>query len=368
MNVVFRVDASIQIGTGHVMRCLTMAEALAHKGYDCHFICRDLPGHFGEYISGKGYKLSLLPAPTASSSRLSASVSEDCCRWLGVSWHEDSRQTLGVLTMLKATWLVVDHYALDAKWERTLSNAVTRIMVIDDLANRPHQCALLLDQNLGRLAGHYDGLVPDECRRLVGSRFALLRPEFVAFRPKSLERRKNPKIRRILISLGGVDSTNATSEVLTAIGNSSLPENTVLDIVMGGSAPHLQHVRQQAAELPFKTTVDVNVPNMAERMYLADLSIGAVGSTSWERCCLGVPSILLVVADNQKSAADELRKSGAAVIVDGGEGVRAELDSLLHYDYATQKLQRMIHLSSAMVTGDGCSMVVNKLVEETDTL
>ncbi len=361
MKIVFRADASIQIGTGHVMRCLTLADELSRQGHECQFVCREHPGHLGDLIVSKGYGLILLPAPAGYPPQQKKSTSDDYALWLGVPWQEDASQTLDAISPLKADWLVVDHYALDAQWERALSKAVRHIMVIDDMANRAHECELLLDQNLGRVALDYDGLLPAECQRLIGPCYALLRPEFAAFREQSLQRRKHPELKRILISLGGVDRTNMTGQILAALADSSLPTSTELDIIMGAAAPYLDEIRQQAVRLPFKATVGVNVQDMAERMCLADLSIGAVGSTSWERCCLGLPAILLVLAENQKSAAEALKRSGAVIITDRGAEVRAELENLLDSGGCEYTLTRMVQLGAEMVDGDGCVRVANEL-------
>ena len=360
MKVAFRADASVLIGTGHVMRCLTLADELARQGHECRFVCREHEGHLGDLITSKGYALSQLPAPSDNEQVMQDST-DNYALWLGVSWQEDARQTLNALTQWKPDWLVVDHYALDAEWERALANVVSNIMVIDDLANRPHECALLLDQNLGRVSSDYDGLIPEDCQRLIGPGYALLRPEFAKLREQSLKRRQRPELRRILISLGGVDRTNVTGQVLDALAETGLPASTELDIIMGAAAPYLDEIRQQAAGLAFKATVNVNVADMAERMYLADLSIGAAGSTSWERCCLGLPAILMVLAENQKSAAEALKRSGAVIITDSGTEVRTELEKLRNSDNTENRLTRMIQMGSDMVQGDGCARVVNEL-------
>ena len=364
MLVVFRADASIQIGTGHVMRCLTLADQLTRQGHDCWFICREHPGHLGDVIISKGYSLSLLPAQTATSPQQKTSASDDYARWLGVPWQEDARQTLDAISTQHPDWLVVDHYALDAQWERTLSSAVGKIMVIDDLANRPHECALLLDQNLGRVSSDYDGLLPAECLRLIGPRYALLRPEFAALREQSLSRRKNPELKRILISLGGVDRTNVTGEVLTALAHSSLPASTELDIVMGASAPYLEEVRQQAAQLPFNARVNVNVQDMAERMCFADLSIGAAGSTSWERCCMGLPSVTVILAENQRAIAEALANYKAGLCVDIPK-VTEKLTSLIEMYAGDAEARMLISQNAAQVCdGGGANWVVSAFAGE----
>lgn len=359
MRIACRADASIQIGTGHVMRCLTLADELTRQGHECWFICREHPGHLGDLIVSKGHNLTLLPASTDTPPPQNRSASEDYASWLCVPWQEDANQTLDAISTLNPDWLVVDHYALDAQWERTLSSAVDKIMVIDDLANRPHECALLLDQNLGRVASDYDGLLPAECKRMIGPRYAMLRPEFAALREQSLSRRKNPELKRILISLGGVDRTNVTGQVLTALAHSSLPASTELDIIMGASAPYLDEVSQQAAQLPFKATVSVNVQDMAERMCFADLSIGAAGGTSWERGCLGLPAVLVVLAENQVPGAKALEAAGAARMI----GVPALVATIFPSIFAELSnsiwLVRMSKAAANITDGHGVFSVVS---------
>lgn len=353
MKIVFRTDASILIGTGHVMRCLTLAGELTRQGHECRFVCREHPGHLGDLIASKGHGLTLLPPCNDNELDTQNSSTDNYARWLGVPWQEDARQTLDALTPWKPDWLVVDHYALDAQWERQIADAVDKIMVIDDLANRHHECALLLDQNLGRVASDYDGLLPVDCQRLIGSRYALLRPEFAAFREQSLKRRLHPELQRILISLGGVDRTNVTGQILEALAESSLPGSIELDIIMGAAAPYLDEVRLQAAQLPFKAAVSVDVRDMAERMCLADVSIGAAGGTSWERCCLGLPAALIVLAENQVAGATALEASGAAVKVDDANQLGATLPSVLVALSELGRLERMSDAAAGITDGDG---------------
>ena len=163
VRVAFRVDASLSIGSGHVMRCLTLADSLADKGAQCHFICREHPGHLIEYIRRKGYSVHVLP-PCAKELFLEKQpVSTDDpphASWLGCTWDIDAAATRAILNEGEPDWLVVDHYALDARWERALQGVCKKIMVIDDLADRAHICDQLLDQNFGRTATDYAPLVP----------------------------------------------------------------------------------------------------------------------------------------------------------------------------------------------------------------
>nr|WP_267956285.1 UDP-2,4-diacetamido-2,4,6-trideoxy-beta-L-altropyranose hydrolase [Halomonas sp. MCCC 1A17488] len=319
--VAIRVDASLEIGTGHVMRCLTLARALRGAGAECHFLCREHPGNLTEMIEAEGFVVHRLPMaahdetsqPQAEHGRLKDDqeaqpnvpngVSEHS-HWLGADWRTDAEACRTILKGLIPDWLIVDHYALDACWEKAVLPASTRLMVIDDLADRAHIANILLDQNLGRREADYDNMVPEGCHRLIGPRYALLRPEFAELREKSLARRRDPlELKRLLISLGGVDKDNATGAVLEALKSCGLPESCHITVVMGASAPWLDNVRAKADELPWHCDVVVNVTDMAERMTQADLAIGAAGSTSWERCCLGVPTLMLELAENQKGIA-----------------------------------------------------------------
>ncbi|MFO7528383.1 MAG: UDP-2,4-diacetamido-2,4,6-trideoxy-beta-L-altropyranose hydrolase [Marinobacter sp.] len=362
MIVAFRVDASIEIGTGHVMRCLTLADEFKRQGHQCIFICREHEGHLGELIARKGYELYLLAGSRYAEEKPTAEMNKAHVGWLGVPWQRDAEQTFEVLSAMEADWLVVDHYALDARWERHVAAAVGRVLVIDDLADRNHECSLLLDQNLGRAASDYDQRVPADCVRMIGPQHALLRPEFASLRERSLGRREHPGMKRILVSLGGVDRNNVTGRVLDALVEAPLPAGTELDIIMGASAPNLAKVRAQAAEMPFRATVQVNVSDMAERMCLADVSIGAAGGTSWERCCLGLPAVLVVLADNQVSGAAALERAGAALVISEPEALQAELPSALARMSDAATLRNMSHAAAEVTTGEGASIVVESMV------
>ncbi len=316
MQVVFRADASVTIGTGHVMRCLTLADMLRTRGAECHFVTRNLPGHLGTIIAQRGFSLSLLDAPTCRA----PAGPPDHAGWAGVTWQQDLADTGSVIA--EADWLVVDHYAFDARWERGLMGKVGRIMVIDDLADRPHVAELLLDQNLGREEQDYDELVPDTCRQLIGPRYALLRPEFAERRPNALERRKNALPSHLLISMGGIDAVDATSTALTALKHAQLPDDLRISVVMGSRAPSLERVHTLAASMPWLTDVLVDVVDMADLMAEADIAIGAGGSTTWERCCLGLPSIIVETAANQSGAVTTMEQAGAAL----GTGPLADLN------------------------------------------
>jgi UDP-2,4-diacetamido-2,4,6-trideoxy-beta-L-altropyranose hydrolase len=366
MRVVFRTDASLQIGTGHVMRCLTLADALRERGAQCSFICRPHEGHLLQLIAKRGHQSLALPVlqEAASSSRNVTAYAD----WLATDWFSDAVDTKQVLNvnMVSETleWLVVDHYALDRRWEQALRSNARRIMVIDDLADRPHDCDLLLDQNLGRTEKDYVGLLTPNTVTLIGPKYALLRPEFAALRPQSLARRENnSQLRRLLISMGGVDKDNATGQVLDALKACALPTDLQIIIVMGRHAPWLAQIQAQSAHMPWPTQVLAGVCNMAQLMADSDLAIGAAGGTAWERCCLGLPSLVLTLAENQSAGAVALQNTGAAIALETCQQIRVTLDSwqLPHQTDAT--LRKLSHAAAAVVDGNGCARAVNCMME-----
>ncbi len=365
MAVAFRVDSSLDIGTGHVMRCLTLADALSAHGAQCRFICREHPGHLIETIRSKGYPVHVLPSCANGITPQEQPASDENpphSSWLGCPWEIDAEHTKTILSQDVPDWLVVDHYALDARWEHALQGNYKKLMVIDDLADRPHVCDLLLDQNLGREAGDYDTLVPVHCRRLIGPSYALLRPEFAALREYSLQRRRSPQLKRLLITMGGVDQSNATGKVLDALKGCPLPSDCQITVVMGAKAPWLEQVRSLAAKMPWPTTVRVNISDMAQVMADSDLAIGAAGSTSWERCCVGLPALLVILAENQKEGALALQQRGAACLLGKPNAIPHELKYLFPGLLENRSLAEMIHAGSEVTDGRGAPRVLEQMV------
>ena len=235
MNIVFRCDASIQIGTGHVMRCLTLADELAHQGAKCHFICREHEGHLIKLIAQKGYdtyKLEVESQDIFNKKNDNEPVLFHS-KWLGSTQEEDARQTEEIIKTLQPEWLVIDHYALDSYWEKKLRPHYNNILVIDYLADRKHDCEVLIDQTFGRDEQDYHNLAPNHCAILCGTTYALLRPEFSKWRQYSLERRKDNSLQHVLINLGGVDKDNITSHILELLKKAPLPKSCKVTVVMG---------------------------------------------------------------------------------------------------------------------------------------
>jgi len=308
-KVLVRVDASYDIGTGHVMRVLPLAEVLRERGSEVAFVCRKLPGNLCDLVEERGFEVHRLVRPAGSAPAGGNRTTHGA--WLGVDWRADAEQTAGVLAARgRADWLIVDHYALEAQWEKLLRPYSERIMAVDDLADRLHDCDLLLDQNL-HTAVHrrYRDLVPQGCRLLLGSKYALLREEF------SLARRglrdRSGGVRRILVFFGGVDATNETAKALEAIRSLNRRDMS-LDVVVGASNVNRDTLKNLCVSMP-GARLHVQVENMAELMAGADLAVGAGGINTWERCCMGIPSIVIAVARNQETNAEALAARGAAL-------------------------------------------------------
>jgi UDP-2,4-diacetamido-2,4,6-trideoxy-beta-L-altropyranose hydrolase/UDP-4-amino-4,6-dideoxy-N-acetyl-beta-L-altrosamine N-acetyltransferase len=304
LKVVFRVDSSLAIGTGHVMRCLTLAQMLKETGADVKFICRKHEGCLIGKIRSSGFIVHELEVfgEAEVDNRLVHS------HWLGVTQRQDADDCIGILKAEKSNWLIVDHYALDEQWQKRLKPYYEKLMVIDDLADRKHQCDILLDQTFGRQQEDYLTLIHEYCKLLLGSKYALLRAEFAKWRSYSLDRRNKSEFKQLLINMGGVDVDNVTENVLDELKMCNLPYDINITIVMGGSAPHLESVKSKAITLPYKIEVKVDVDNMAEIMANSDIAIGAAGSTTWERCCLGLPTIQIITAKNQLFSAETLAR------------------------------------------------------------
>lgn len=366
MKVVFRADASIEMGTGHVMRCLTLADALTEKGVECHFICREHLGHLAVMIKSKGYALRLLPMGTYDAYSDPIDALPQHAHWLGSDWRSDAVQTSEYLRNLQADWVVVDHYGLDLRWEKMLRGECCQLMVIDDLIDRRHDCDLLLDQTFGRDAAEYQRWVPSNCRLVCGSYYALLRPEFAAMRDYSLSRRQSPDLKRLLITMGGVDKDNVTGQILAALPQNVLPKNCQITVIMGASAPWLEAVELQVKSLPWQVEVKVNVSDMAQLMADSDLAIGAAGSTSWERCCLGVPTLMLVTADNQQAVARSLALSGAAIGLNRVNSLEIELkEALTKLSIGKDLLSAMSCVVRGVCDGLGAQRVAKFLLNKT---
>ncbi|GGJ64245.1 UDP-2,4-diacetamido-2,4,6-trideoxy-beta-L-altropyranose hydrolase [Anoxybacillus voinovskiensis] len=304
MNIFFRVDASIEIGTGHVMRCLTLADELKKYGNRVMFICRMHKGHLCNFIESKGYEVARLPQIQEEIEWLTPHS-----HWLGAHWLTDVHDTIQSLKKnAPIDWLIIDHYGIEENWQKEVRPYVKKIMVIDDLADRKHDCDLLLDQNYyAQMENRYRHLVKNETRLLLGPKYALIREEFKKVRLNLKER--NGEVKRIVVFLGGSDPHNVTELVLEALKIEEF-RNIEVNVIVGTSNIHKERIQNICSQVPrFHFHCQIN--NMAELMATADLAIGAGGTAIWERCYLGLPSLVIILASNQEQVIHALEWYGA---------------------------------------------------------
>lgn len=367
-RVGFRVDGATFIGLGHVMRCITLAGELRERGAAVTFVCRAHPGHAGDLITDAGFGLGIL---TVDQQRTDAPRAE-YADWLGGKIDEDASETGAIFEELGGLdLLVVDHYAIDDAWETHLRSATRAIAVIDDLANRRHDADLLLDQNIGRKAADYSGLVPGHCQVLAGPQYALMRPAFARHRPATLQRRQgDAPLRKVLISIGSMDVDDFTSVALRAveIANEARPAKQAIraDAVLSSRAPHLPKVAGLIQRIPgARLHVDLDEQAMARATAQADLAIGAAGSTALERCALGLPTLFMITAENQRHAAGSIDKAGAGILLGWPSEVDAPRLARVLGDLLADRAacRRMSDAAAAICDGRGLASIADACAE-----
>lgn len=305
MNILIRVDASTEIGSGHVMRCLTLAEMFRGEDAAVYFICRELHGHLCNLIEDKGFQCLRLINFKRTFDQIT-----------------DSEETIALIEKsgIQFDLVIVDHYQIDYHWEQAIRPHAAKLMVIDDLANRKHVCDVLLDQNYHEnFENRYDHLVPNKCQKLMGPKYLLLRPEFYNVCDQVQER--DGLVRRMLIFFGGSDPTNETEKCLWALQQLKI-DNIFIDVVVGKANPVKDRINERCREMGLHYHCQIDF--LAELMAKAYLSIGAGGVTMWERMVLGLPSLTVIVAENQRETVEAASQYGAIWNLGWHENVKVE--------------------------------------------
>lgn len=327
---VIRVDASLAIGTGHVMRSIVLAEYLRSHGGQVVFLSRELPGNLIGRIAAAGFLVEALPSPDGPVEAFSATGYE---AWLGLPWADDADQCAAILGRWAPDWLIVDHYAIDRRWQEGLADRFDRLLVLDDLANRPHVADALLEQSYSTSgARRYDRLVPSQCRVMCGPRQVFLRAGLRSMGAAAESDRAQP-VRRILVFFGGVDATDQTSKAIDALATLDL-QGIAVDVVIGSAHPARQALlRRQGVNPWFR--LHVAPENFDLLLASSDLCIGAGGVSAWERFFLQLPSIALAIAANQVDALSDAQRDGLLCYLGPdrsifGEDLAAAVSALLH--------------------------------------
>jgi UDP-2,4-diacetamido-2,4,6-trideoxy-beta-L-altropyranose hydrolase len=356
LRIAIRVDASRAMSLGHLTRCLTLADALRVRGAEIVFLCAPSIEDWRDMIADRGHALRVLElaAREVKDDERGAPAHAD---WLPWGWRSDAEATLAALVeMHPVEQLVVDHYALDERWEQAVRAGAPRIIAVDDLADRRHDCDLLLDHNAQDLTrDRYADLVPPAARRLIGPRYALLRPQFAAARG---EHSRDGGVGRALVFMSATDAKGATLLALDALARGRLASIPV-DIVIGRACQHLMAIEARAAERG-QTTVHVDTTDMAVLCSGADLAIGAGGVAALERCCLGLPTITLSIAANQEAGLAALDAAGAvrhlgAFEAWSGPALAREIESLIGDRLAMSSLAKNAEAIVDGVGADRCA-------------
>ena len=359
-KIAFRMDAAPHMGLGHVMRCVTLSKVMRQRGWRTHFITRrshaidyamfDIPREYLHFLPDVSFQFNR----------------EDPSSWLGDVVHEDAEQTIAILQRLRVDHVCVDHYAIDAVWESAVAKQGRVLLAIDDIFNRQHETSILVDQNFGRLPQHYIDLVGENTKLLLGSQFAIIREEFCDLREENAAvGQKRLGHRSIVISLGGVDLENHTLSFAVMLMSSGDFDEYDLHLIVTDANPHKEDLKAFVAGNSDRCQLFVSPSNYARLVQECQFVIGAAGSSSWERCCLGKATALCIFAENQRSICESLAAAGAAMAVydyrldDRSSDFLPNMQSFL----AADKLQ-MESVARSLVDGRGASRIIDAIEAE----
>ena len=363
MNVVFRVDASIQMGMGHMVRCLTLAEGLKQNHFNVSFLSQLLSGEHYRTVETRGFPIFNFPALNNDPLDQGRDGSASNAHRLEVDWQHDSDNAVIALSSMRPMpdWLIVDHYALDRRWEKSVRRFVKNLMVIDDLADRPHDCEILLDQTCTEDRHRYQDLLPEHCKQLLGGDYALLRPEFSALRSRTEFPKRFLNADRLHVFFGGGDTSGHTVRFSRLLLD--FFPSLKLRIAVSASFRHLPQLIQLSERHGERVVWNQDVTNMAEHMSGCTIAVGTPGMTTWERACMGLPAAYLTNAENQVDILGSLQKSGFCEWLGRAETITddAFIQGMTDFLNEKGKLARMRELGLAKVDGKGVERTVREI-------
>lgn len=356
MKIAFRVDSGRDIGGGHLSRCVTLANALKDKfNADCFFIMRKHQGHQVSPVQKAGFSYALLPLKIIPN-YFSGNYND----WIGDNVENDALSTEASINQWSETtidFLIVDHYGLDTKWESYFVDKGLAVGIIDDLVNRRHSGVFLIDQTCGRKNIEYYDLVPSSMRLFTGENYCLLRPEFSFYRSASLIKRNTEVLfLHIMVNFGSTDPHNHTARALIGLKPFMDLHNGKVVAVVGSGCPHITTIKQIISELPYQCELLIDVELMAKLMVDIDLAIGAAGATTWERCILGIPTLLLKTAENQSDVIRRVAEKGAAIIYRGEPDSPALSMAFIDMFMDHQQISKA---ASQLIDGNGMDKIIN---------
>lgn len=359
MRVLVRVDSGIEIGTGHVMRCLTLAHALRKYGYKVVFVSKAHEGNIIGKIEREGFEVASLTVTDSASSHLAHS------KWLGGSQQEDAKTTTRIIAQLyegRADLIIVDHYGIDCEWESILRYSTSQIMIIDDLADRKHDCDFLLDQTFMRSEQDYLPYVPEKCRLMLGTQFSLLRKEFSLPVERIMQIRCPIEwhgVQRVLVMMGGTDHLNLSAKILDVLREDESCQK--ITVILGPTAPYYEKIKV-FCDNDERISLFSDVSNVADLMLDHDICFGAAGTSSWERCAVGLPSILVAFAENQTKILSTLSQFGAASVFRLGNR-NCQILEILENFRNKEYYQKMVKNCLKVCDGQGTTRVAEILIQ-----
>lgn len=358
LSIAIRVDASNLMGIGHAMRCMTLGKALIERGNKVMIIARSITKALVADALSAGFDYKPLAY------HLDQDVNDlDTATWLGTSQETDASAFIEALSQESVDLVIVDHYAIDRQWHQKVRPYTHKIMVIDDLLVRDHDCDLFLDQTYGRAESECTSRVPTTSQLLLGSHYAMLRPQFSQLRTQALAKMQTTKaIQRILLSFGGMDELNFVQKTLDALAAVDWDIQPTVDVVLTSNAPFLKSVSDSIEGYAFPINLNIDVKNMAEIMLEADLSVGSGGTTSWERCSMCLPTLLVVLAENQADVAKQLERKGAVIVIGNDENypqsIKLSIENLMQNSVVYQALSKH---ASEVCDGQGVNNIVKEI-------
>jgi UDP-2,4-diacetamido-2,4,6-trideoxy-beta-L-altropyranose hydrolase len=344
-TLLIRADASVAVGTGHVMRCLALAQAWQDAGGCATFAMAESTPAIKDRLGNEGVRLVEIEGSPGGGAEL--------------------EQTIALARNCGATWVVADGYEFDAGYQRALKDAGLKVLLLDDNGRGGSYAAdVVVNQNIHAHENLYKDRTP-HTKLVLGTKYALLRREFASLHG---EQREIPSVARsILVALGGSDPDNVTLRVLQAMDQVVVPDLQI-SVVVGGSNPHLAAIAESAAKARHRCSILENVANMGEVIVWADLAISAAGSVCWEYCALGLPAVVVAVAENQVSAAEALHASGAARLIPGGArfAVVEMAELITRLVNSIEERRSLSQVARTLVDGGGASRVVSILLSRGD--
>nr|WP_168710935.1 UDP-2,4-diacetamido-2,4,6-trideoxy-beta-L-altropyranose hydrolase [Ningiella ruwaisensis] len=327
MNILCRVDASLEIGAGHLMRCLALANALNKRGAQCTFLSYKQKGDLHALVDEQGHKRCVISSDEQAAPAIASdkSYSDKLIVASQMSEEREAQRCIQLLGKQRFDLLIVDHYHLAKTFCRSMRAICKRILVIDDLANREHDCDILLDQNLlPNASTRYQNLIPNACQTLLGPQYALLREEF--YQSKTIDSLQQEE-GHLLVNFGGNDIHNLSALCIEAMANSKYVKSA--DIVIGANHPSLQQLKSAISLYP-GFTLHIQTKEMARLMHKASLMIGAGGSSHWERCICSLPALIVTVAENQVETTRYLDSLGVCqYVADASDGINNSISATM---------------------------------------